>query len=115
MGFFGAMAPLGPILRNFRLRMRTSKGTPKGSGDLCSLRVTFHNVTSGQKSPLGRYCATSGCTCADTKGAPKGSRDLRLLRVTFHNVTSGEKANFSLKSNPIGAQTQDISHSRQAR
>jgi hypothetical protein len=30
------------------------KGTPKGSRDLGSLRVTFHNVISGQKAPLGR-------------------------------------------------------------
>ena len=43
-------APLGQILRNFWLRMRTPfQGSPPGS-----LRVTFDDVTSGQKAPLGR-------------------------------------------------------------
>ena len=43
---------------NFQLGMRT----PKGWRDLRSLRVTFHNVTSGQKAPLWH-----------TQGNPKGS------------------------------------------
>ena len=37
----GQKAPLGRILRNFQLRMRTPKGTPKGSRDLWSLPVAL--------------------------------------------------------------------------
>jgi len=50
----GEKIPLGRILYDFWLRMRTPKGIPSGSRYLWSLRVTFHNVTSGQKAPLGR-------------------------------------------------------------
>ena len=37
----GQKAPLGRILRNFWLRMRTPKGTPKESRDLWSLPVAM--------------------------------------------------------------------------
>ena len=40
-GTSGKKAPLGRILRNFRFRMRTPKGTPKGSRDLWSLPVAM--------------------------------------------------------------------------
>ena len=48
-------------MRKFRLRVRTPKGTPLGSRDLRSLWVTFHNVISGQKAPLGRILRNFRC------------------------------------------------------
>ena len=67
----GEKAPLGRILRNFRLLMRTPLPSP--SGDLRSLWVKFHNVTSGQKVPL-RILRNSDCACAHTR---------EPLRMTF--------------------------------
>ena len=67
----GEKAPLGRILRNFRLLMRTPLPSP--SGDLLSLWVKFHNVTSGQKVPL-RILRNSDCACAHTR---------EPLRMTF--------------------------------
>ena len=40
-GTSGEKAPLGRILRNLWLRMRTPKGTPKSSRDLMSLPVAM--------------------------------------------------------------------------
>jgi hypothetical protein len=59
------------------------KGTPKGSRDLGSLRVTFHNVISGQKAPLGRILRNFRLRMRRPNGTPKGSRDLRSLPVAM--------------------------------
>jgi hypothetical protein len=68
-------------LRNFRLRIRAPKGTPKGSRDLRSLQVTFHDVTSSQKAPTKANIAQHLVTHVHTQGNPKG--------VTWPLVTSG--------------------------
>jgi hypothetical protein len=52
--------------------MRAPKGTPKGSRDMQSLRVTFHNVTSGQKAPLGRTFHNFRMRMCTPKGTPRG-------------------------------------------
>jgi hypothetical protein len=48
----GQKAPLGRILRNFRLYMRTPKGTPKGSRDLRSLPVALPILNSFIKTKV---------------------------------------------------------------
>ena len=74
---FRLKAPLGRIVCNFRLRMRTPKGTSSGSRYLRSLRVTFHNVTSGQKAPLWRILCNFRLRLRTHKrtlfGTPKGT------------------------------------------
>jgi len=42
------------------------------SGDLRSLRVTFHNVTSSQKVPLGRILRNFRCGCAHPREPRRG-------------------------------------------
>jgi hypothetical protein len=49
-GTSGEKAPLGRILRNFRLRIRTP--IPPLRVTFGHYGVTFHNVTSGQNAPL---------------------------------------------------------------
>ena len=61
----------------------THKGTPKGSRDRRSLQVTFHNVTSGQKTPLGRILRNFWLCMRTPKGTPKGSRDILSLPVAI--------------------------------
>ena len=83
--------PNGRILHNFRLRIRTPKGTPKGSDDLWSHPVAMlllyyyfkkkrggkighaQNILSVRTSsghvtlslPVKRHCTTSCCACAE--------------------------------------------------
>jgi hypothetical protein len=45
------------------------------SRDLRSLRVSFHNVTSGQKAPLGRILCNFRLRMRTHKGTPSGLRD----------------------------------------
>jgi hypothetical protein len=42
------------VLRNFRLRMRTPKGTPKGSSDLKSHPVAMLRKNAGEKRGMRR-------------------------------------------------------------
>jgi len=61
-------------------------------GHVRSLRVTFHNVTSGEKAPLVRILRNLRLRmCAPFQGNNLRSH-VRSLRVTFHNVISGQKA-----------------------
>jgi hypothetical protein len=42
------------------------------SGDLLSLRVTFHSVTPGQQAPLGRILRNFWLRRRTPRGTPKG-------------------------------------------
>ena len=83
MGTSSRKVPLGRILCNFLLHMRTLKGTPRRSRDFWSLRVTFHNVTSSGKAPLGRILRKLWLHMRIHKETPKESRDLWSLPVAM--------------------------------
>ena len=74
-------APLGRILHNFRLRMRTP--LPPLWVTFCHYGVTFHQVTNGQKAPLGPILSNFRMRMRTPNGNPKGSRDLRSLPVAM--------------------------------
>ena len=77
----GQKSPLGRILRNFQLRMRTPFHTLRVT--FGHYGVTFHNVTSSQKSPLGRILRSSRLRMHTPKETPKVSRDLWSLPVAM--------------------------------
>ena len=77
-------APLGQILRNFRLRMRTPHPVTFGH-----YGVTFHIVTSGQKTPLGRVLRSSRCT--HTREPRRGSLPVAMVLVLLYYYYSKKK------------------------
>ena len=80
-GTSSGKAPLGQILRNFWLRMRTPFHTIRVT--FGHYGVTFNNVTSGQKARLGRILRNFRLRMLTPKGIPMGSRDLRSLPVAM--------------------------------
>jgi hypothetical protein len=77
----GEKTPLGRILRNSRLRMRTPFHTLRVT--FGHYGVTFHNVTSSQKARLGRILRNFRLCMRPPKGTPKGSRGLWSLPVAM--------------------------------
>jgi hypothetical protein len=85
-------APLGRILRNFRLHTRAPfQGNPFGSRDI---RSRFEHVISGQKAPLGRILCVrknrGNRLRMHTRSLPwrhLRSRDWRHFRSGPHAVT----------------------------
>ena len=91
----GQKAPLGRILCNFRLRMRTHKGTPKGSRDLRSLPVAMVLV-------LLYYIFYD---CYKRGGEAGHAQNMLPVRASSGHVTSGHVTDFTFGDVTSGSTT----------
>jgi hypothetical protein len=86
------------LIASFPVKRLSNREKPTTSGSACAhptlprepLRshVTFDDVTSGEKTPLGQILRYFRCACAN----PTLPREPRRGHVTFDDVTFGEKA-----------------------